>query len=160
MSNDKILSLKIQKTLLVLSSLLLANCAILHHVQVGTVDNRSSKVAIPFEILMSETGINTEEIGKIARSTHSRSGDQVGDAAALISLFQIGPRTGNPIYNPGYAERLVYEIHQRCPSGQVTGLMSIREMRKYPVVSGEIVKVTGYCLKDRIPASEVQEGAL
>jgi len=31
--------------------------------------------------------------------------------------------------------------------------MSIRETRKYPVISGEIVKITGACLRNRTPAS-------
>ncbi|MGZ3770944.1 MAG: hypothetical protein ACXVCP_15050 [Bdellovibrio sp.] len=143
--------------LLSIISNLLTGCAILHHVQLGSIDNRDSKNGIPFEVLMSETGINTEEIGKIAKATNSRAGDDAAGAAAIISLFQIGPRTGNPIYNPRYAEKLIYEIYQRCPSGKVTGLMSIREMRKYPAISGEIVKVTGFCLKDRNPASDVSK---
>lgn len=129
----------------------LSGCAVLHHVQVGEIDNRDNKAQIPFEVLMSETGVNTQEIEAMARATNSKGGDNVGDAAAILSLFQMGPRTGNLVYNPRYAEKLVYEIHQKCPSGQITGLMSIREMRKYPAISGEIVKVTGYCLKDRKP---------
>lgn len=140
--------------------LTLPGCAVLHHVQVGSIDNRGSQTQIPFEILMSEVGVDTEEIGRLARSTNSRGGDDLAGAAAIVSLFQTGPRTGNPTYNPRFAEKLVYEIHQRCPSGNVTGLMSIREMRKYPAVSGEIVKVTGFCRKDRKPASEIIEGDL
>lgn len=133
-----------------------SSCAILHHVQLGQIDNRNQDVAIPFEILVSETGINTKEIGQIARSTNSRGGDGLGKAADIIGLFQFGPRTGNIVYNEHYAERVVYEIYQRCPSGKVTGLMSIREMRKYPVVSGEIVKVTGYCLKPKTQAPKIE----
>jgi hypothetical protein len=132
---------------------ILSSCAVLHHVQVGQIDNRSGQVAVPFEILMSESGVNVHEIGALARAARSNAGDAAAGAAAIVSLFQFGPRTGNPVYNSHYAERLVYVIHEKCPSGRVTGLMSIREMRKYPVVSGEIVKLTGYCLKDRVPAS-------
>jgi len=131
-------------------SLLFSGCAILHHVQVGQIDNRTDTVtAIPFEILMSEAGVSTQEIGAIARSANTKQGDQAAGIAEIIALFQMGPRTGNPVYSERYAEKLIYEIHQKCPTGRVTGLMSIREMRKYPVISGEIVKVTGYCLKDR-----------
>lgn len=132
-------------------------CAVLHHVQVGHIDNRNSQVQIPFEILMSEVGVSTEDIGKMGRYSNSKGGDAVADAAAIVSLFQMGPRTGNLTYNQRYAEKLVYEIYQRCPSGNVTGLMSIREMRKYPAVSGEIVKVTGFCRKDRKSVSEVSQ---
>ncbi|MNK08037.1 hypothetical protein D3C87_259610 [compost metagenome] len=133
----------------------LSGCAVLHHIQVGEIDNRDSKVQIPFEILMSEVGVSTEEIGAIARAANTSGGDSVGDAAAIVSMFQMGPRTGNLTYNPKYAEKLVYEIHQKCPSGDVTGLVSIREMRKYPAISGEIVKVTGFCRRDRKAPVEV-----
>lgn len=131
---------------------MVSGCAILHHVQVGTIDNRDSQVQIPFEILMSEVGVSTQEIGAAGKLANSKGGDQVADAAAILSLFQMGPRTGNLTYNQRYAEKLVYEIYQKCPSGNVTGLMSIREMRKYPAISGEIVKVTGFCRKDRVQA--------
>ena len=143
---------------LILLPVILYGCAVLHHVQVGQIDNRDGHVLIPFEILMNEVGVNTEEIGKMAKATNSKGGDDIAGLAGLISLFQMGPRTGNLTYNQKYAEQLVYEIHQKCPSGQVTGLMSIREMRKYPAISGEIVKVTGYCKKARVQPTEV--GAL
>lgn len=132
---------------------LFSGCAVLHHVQVGHIDNRDNQVQIPFEVLMNEVGVSTEEIGALAKLSNTKGGDQVADAAAILSLFQMGPRTGHLTYNPRYAEKLVYEIHQKCPSGQVTGLVSIREMRKYPAISGEIVKVTGFCRKNRVQAS-------
>jgi len=130
-------------------------CAVLHHVQVGHIDNQNKSAAIPFEILMSEMGVSAEEVGKLSRASNSRGGDDVAGLAGLVALFQVGPRTGKPIYNPRYAEKLVYEIHQKCPTGRVTGLVSVREMRDYPAISGEIVKVTGYCLKDRVAAPKV-----
>ena len=131
---------------------LVSGCAILHHVQLGQIDNRDSQVQIPFEILMSEIGVSTEEIAGMARLAGSGN-DNLANLAAIVGLFQLGPRTGNPTYVPRYAEKLVYEIYQKCPTGTVTGLMSIREMRKYPAVSGEIVKVTGFCRKNRVQAS-------
>lgn len=130
--------------------LLASGCAVLHHVQVGQVDDSDPSAAwIPFEVMVSETGVNLQEAGDIARSTRSQGGDAAGDAAAIIALFQMGDRTGNPVYNERYAEKLIYAIHEKCPSGRVTGVTSIREMRKYPAISGEIVKVTGYCLRQR-----------
>lgn len=142
------------KALIPILAFSLAGCAHLHHAQVGQIDNRtSSVVAIPFEIKLSETGVSVEEAGKIARAADTRSGRDAGNVAAIIGLFQMGPRTGNPVYDSRYAEKVVYQIHEKCPSGNVTGLMSVRETRKYPVISGEIVKITGYCLKNREPAS-------
>jgi len=128
----------------------LSGCAILYHVQVGQIDSREADAAwIPIEVMVSEMGVSTEDIGRMAQAANSRAGDAASDAAAIVSMFQIGPRTGNPIYNPGYAEKVVYLLHEKCPSGRITGLMSVREMRKYPVISGEIVKITGFCLKTR-----------
>lgn len=140
-----------RRTLLVASVFLMqAGCAILHHVQVGQVDSRDANAAwIPFEVMVSETGVNTEEIGRYAKAANNGNNNAVSDAAAIIGLFQIGPRTGNLVYNEAYAQKVVYLIHEKCPSGRVTGLMSVREMRKYPAISGEIVKVTGYCLRTR-----------
>lgn len=138
---------------------MLANsgCAILHHIQLGQVDNRSGDVQIPFEIKMSEVGVSTDEIGRMARGTNSNGGDNLAGVAAIISLFQMGPRTGNPTYNPKFAEMLIYEIYQKCPSGKVTSLMSVREMRKYPAISGEIVKITGFCLKTRLQGPDITQ---
>ena len=131
-----------------------SGCAILHHVQVGSIDNRTDKVVlIPFEVKMSETGVSTEEAGRIA---HAAGGNgDAGKALAFLQMFQIGPRTGNPVYDENYAKKLVYEIHQKCPSGRITGLVSIREMRKYPVISGEIVKVTGFCIKNKLEGKSI-----
>jgi hypothetical protein len=141
-----------------LSVLTSTGCAFLHHVQVGQVDNRDDAQLAHFEIKVSETGVATEDVAAIAKATRSRAGDDAAGIAAIISLFQMGPRTGNPVYNEHYAEQVLSKIHEACPSGQVTGLMSVREMRKYPVISGEIVKISGYCRKQRktAAADEVQ----
>lgn len=133
----------------VAASTVLSGCAFLHHVQIGQIDSRNDDAFVPFEILLNETGVSVEEIGGIAKALNTRRGDDAAGIAGLISLFQIGPKTGKPVYTERYAERMIYEIHQRCPTGRVTGLMSIRETRSYPAISGEIVKVTGYCLKPR-----------
>lgn len=129
----------------------LSGCAILWHAQVGNLDLREEKdVLVPFEVLLSEMGVSTEDVKDIARASRSKEGENI---ASIIQMFQIGPRTGNPVYNQRYAENLIYEIHQKCPTGQVTGLVSIREMRKYPVISGEIVKLTGYCRQPKTQES-------
>ncbi len=125
-------------------------CAQLHHVQVGEIDNRTSFVKQPFDIKVSETGINVQEIGAVSRALlRERAGERAQTLAGIVGLFQMGPRTGNPVYVKDYTKTLVRVLYEKCPSGRITGLTSIRETRKYPVVSGEIVKVTGYCLVPR-----------
>ncbi len=139
-------------------ALLLTGCAFMHHVQLGQIDARKSDAMIPFDIKVSETGVSVEEIGGIAKQFNTKGGDAAGGIAGIIGLFQLGPRTGNPVYTEKYAERLIYQIHEKCPSGKVTGLMSVRETRKYPVISGEIVKITGFCRKARKEAPADTEG--
>ena len=124
----------------------LSGCAYLHHAQVGDIDNRANIKKTRFDIKVSETGVNLEEAGKIAKSVGGRAGGEADDILAIVRLFQMGPTTGNPVYNAAYARGLGEELQRACPKGRVTGLMSIRENRKYPVISGEIVKITGYCI--------------
>jgi hypothetical protein len=125
-----------------------SSCAVLHHAQYGDIDNRHQYKAVPFDLKVSETGVNLEEAGQIGQavSQTEKTSDLIGDIAAIISLFQMGPHTGNGVFKENYAEGLVNQVMDACPSGHITGLSAIREMRKYPVISGEIVKIRGFCL--------------
>ena len=129
---------------LALSSSLIG-CAVLHKVQISEIDNRGKLT--PFEIKVSETGVDLNDIRNIQRGLfNTKDGNKVGDALAIVGLFQMGPRTGNIVFNEDYAMNLYKALHAQCPSGEVTGVTAIRETRKYPVISGEIVKIKGYCL--------------
>ena len=138
------------KTILLLT--LLSSCAYVHHTQVGEIKYNPNYDAIPFEILVSQTGFNIQEAGAIGKAVlqDKNAGENLQTIAAIISLFQMGPTTGNPVWTSDtYADKVYLGLYEKCPSGQITGLTSIREMNKYPVVSGEIVKVTGFCLKKK-----------
>lgn len=139
------------KLAMLFSALLLNGCAVLHHVQVGEMDASSRYVAVPIEVKVSEMGVNLGEAKNLSQSVLSNKGDQkkAGDLADTIAMFQMGPRTGAPVYSENYAEKIIYQLHSQCPSGKITGLQSIRETREYPVIKGEIVKVTGFCLTER-----------
>ncbi len=134
---------------LVLTGLTLAisGCAILHHHQIGEVDSNIVQKGRKFEILLSETGFSVNEAGAILKSTtqSKQSRKDIGQAQAIIEMFQMGPRTGNPVFTDQFADNLVDRVLEKCPSAKVSGLASTRETAKYPVVSGEIVKVSGYC---------------
>jgi hypothetical protein len=127
----------------------LTNCAVLHHIQVSDIDNTSGYVKVPIEVKVSETGVDMKQIENLARATNSKGGDQAGDAAAFIQYFQMGPRTGAPVYTDKYAEKIIYQLHTQCPSGRISGVTSIRETRDYSIIKGEIVKVTAFCLRPR-----------
>ena len=128
-----------------------SGCAILHHVQFSDLDNRSQFVMVPIEVKVSETGVDLGDVSAISNGALKNSGNQqaVGDALAVLQSFQIGPRTGPPVYSDKYAEKIIYQLHTQCPSGKITGVQSTRETRKYPVISGEIVKITGFCLREK-----------
>lgn len=139
------------KTILVLSALFLSGCAVLHHVQLSDIDNRSQFVMVPIEVKVSEVGVDIGEAKNISQAVLRNKNDQraAGDIATLIQYFQMGPKTGAPVYSDKYAEKVIYQLHTQCPSGKITGVQSIRETREYPVIKGEIVKITGFCLREK-----------
>jgi hypothetical protein len=137
------------KILIVFLSFALCHCAVLHHVQLSDIDGSAEYVKVPIEVKVSEMGVSMNDIKNIANSTHTRTGKDVGNTAEFINNFQMGPRTGAPVYSDKYAEKIVYELHTKCPTGKITGVMSVRESREYPVIKGEIVKITAYCLRPR-----------
>ncbi len=129
--------------------LFLSSCAYVHHHQVGEIRTPPGHVMRKFEVLVSENGFNVQEAGAVAKAAlgNKKSGEAAEKFAAILSLFQMGPRTGNPVWSSEkYADGVFEMLYEKCPSGQITALSSTREMNKYPVVSGEIVKLTGYCL--------------
>lgn len=136
------------KYLILLS--LLSSCAVVHHVQVGDIESKRNYVRMPFEMKVSETGIDFKEAGNLTQAlAKNQTGNQVKQIADIIALFQMGPITGNPIFNEKYSDGLAKSIYTKCPSGNITGLVMIRETAKYPVVSGEIMKIKGYCLQKK-----------
>ena len=133
-------------TVFLLVIMILPSCAYVYQVQIGDIDDRESFEPTPFVIRVSETGVNLGEVGAIAQALGSDSGKE---GAEFLKMFQMGPTTGNPVYNERYAEDLLLLIKQKCPDGRVSGLTSIREQRKYPAISGEIIKINGNCLRKR-----------
>jgi len=134
-------------TLSLLAAIALPSCAFLHHVQISDIDNRSGYTLQPIDIKLSETGFNIDEAADIARgiTRSERAREDIDTIRDLIKMFQMGPKTGNPVFNDRYARNTVFRIYEACPNGNITGITSIRETRKYPVISGEIVRITGYC---------------
>ena len=136
-------------TTVIALGLMLQACAFLHSAQVGEIDSQTVLKGKKFELLVSETGVNVQEALKIGESMtqHAKTSDALKSVRQVIALFQMGPVTGNYIYDDAYADMIFDLIKRECPSGKISGLTSIRETNKYPVVSGEIVKITGFCKK-------------
>jgi hypothetical protein len=129
---------------------LLSGCAFLHHVTVGDIDNRKGYTQKPIEFKVSETGVDLKDVKTMAdifmRNQHAQS---TKEAAGFIESIQMGPRTGHPVYNLAAYSDLNQKLKALCPSGRITGILAIRETRKYPVISGEIIKVKAYCLEPK-----------
>jgi hypothetical protein len=123
----------------------LTGCASLHRAQLDEIDAQHGRLD-PFEIQVSETGVNTREVGQIASAVTGSS--RPSKIAALVALLQFGPKTGNVVYSDTFADVVAQRILERCPSARVTGLMSLRESTTYYAVSGEYVTIRGYCIVD------------
>jgi hypothetical protein len=138
-------SMRMQRAWIV-GLLIVSGCASLHHVQISDIDN-TEKNQTRFDIKASETGLDVAQAASIAKAVSAnRAVRQASNAASTIwALITYGPRVGNVTFSYNYADDLVTSLASVCPAGKITSLMSIRESNKYPVVSGEIVRLVGYC---------------
>ena len=136
--------------MLAFSLLITPGCATLHSIQLGNIDAQTVANGQSFEIKVNEVGINTEDAIAIADAIAKSAGqgEDVSTIGDIIELFQMGPRTGNPVFNVKYSDGIAEALIQECPSGRITGLVSIRETAHYPIISGEIVRLIGYCIQD------------
>lgn len=135
------------KGLLGLSFLLIGGCSQLHHVHIGEID-QSQGTLTPFTIKVNEIGFDAAkaaEIGAEVAKSASTSED-LELVAFILAISNFGPKTGNPVYNDAYAEQVLAEVIKVCPSRKITGLTSVREATNVGPVSGEVVRVNGYCI--------------
>jgi hypothetical protein len=121
----------------------LDGCATLHHAQLDEIDGSRGALR-PFEVHVSEMGVNAREAGQLASAVAGSK--QPSQVAAIAQLFQFGTKTGDPVFSETFADAIAQAIVEECPSGDVTGLVSLRETTKYYAVSGEYVTVKGYCI--------------
>lgn len=127
--------------------LLVQGCAVLHHVQIGEIDNRKGLKHKPIDLKVSETGVNLNDVKTISRVAVGDQGSkEIREVMDIVSMFQMGPRTGNGVYSIEYIKNIGGLLRSQCPNGNISGLLMVRETMKYPVISGEIVKVKGDCI--------------
>jgi hypothetical protein len=135
------------KSMLGLSFLLIGGCSQLHHVHVGEID-QSQGALTPFTIKVNELGFDAAQAAQIgadvAKSTSAS--DDLELVAFILAISNFGPKTGNPVYNDTYADQVLAEVIKVCPSKKITGLTSIREATNVGPVSGEVVRINGYCI--------------
>lgn len=124
---------------------LFVSCAQLYHIQIGEMDDDPAYDYVPIDIKVSEWGVDIQQAGKLAKMSRTKLGATTDKVAEIIGLFEMGPHTGYGVFSDKYANEVAVALYQKCPDGVITGVQSIRENRSYPVISGEIIKVTGYC---------------
>lgn len=126
---------------------LAAGCARLDHVQIGSIDQSQGEL-VPVSVRLSETGFDATaaaEIGRIASS--GKTAENFKQLRDILALLNMGPRTGNPVFDDTYAQRLQEYLLVECPGGRLTGIRAIREAKSAGPVSGEIVGVDAYCIR-------------
>lgn len=124
-----------------------AGCARLDHVQIGSIDQTQGEL-VPVSVRLSETGFDATaaaEIGRIA--SRGQAAERLKQIRNILAMVNMGPRTGNPVYNEAYAQRLQEYLLVECPTGRLTGIRAIREAKAAGPVSGEIVGVDAYCIR-------------
>lgn len=135
------------RALMLFVILLCSGCARLDHFQIGDIDQSQGRLQA-VSVKVSETGFDaaaTAEIASVVASSDSAK-DSLGDLAAVLALINMGPTTGNPVYNDRYAEQLLRQLQQQCSSGNITAIRSVREATSYGPVSGEIVRIDADCI--------------
>ncbi|KGJ93969.1 hypothetical protein [Colwellia psychrerythraea] len=135
------------KSIFGLSFFLIGGCSQLHHVHIGEID-QSQGTLTPFAIQVNELGFDAAkaaEIGSEVAKSASTSED-LELVAFILAISNFGPTTGNPVYDDAYADQVLSEVIKACPSKKITGLTSVREATNVGPVSGEVVRIKGYCI--------------
>lgn len=153
--------MKLKLYIVCTTAALLSSCAIMHHIQVGNIDNRNGVNLRPIEVKVSEMGIDLQDAKAISKVLlNKESSHQANDALAMVEMFQMGPRTGAGVYSIDYITNIQDVLRSQCRDGFITGIMAIRETRKYPVISGEIVKIKAYCATSKGAVSTTPMGTV
>ena len=126
-----------------------SGCAVLQHVEISEID-QSAGAGSKFEVKASETGVNLQEGAGIAKAVSSSSHtDKAADTVNTVwQLITFGPKTGNVVLSDTYADDTYARMNGLCAPARLAGVITIRETNKYPVISGEIVRVIGYCREE------------
>jgi len=126
---------------------LTAGCARLDHVQIGSIDQSQGEL-VPVSVRLSETGFDATAAAGIGRiASRGKTAENFKQLRDILALINMGPRTGNPVFDDAYAQRLQEYLLVECPSGRLTGIRAIREAKTAGPVSGEIVGVDAYCIR-------------
>jgi hypothetical protein len=135
-------------TYLCLTLCVLSGCARMHHYEMGEIDASEGRLT-EISVQVDETGLDSDEAVEAAKllAQDKQTRERLNTLKTILALSQFGPKTGDPTTSDDWADGLLLAVLERCPSGHVTGLTVIRESMDYPIVSGEIVTVKGFCVR-------------
>ncbi len=127
--------------------LLLSACARLDHVQIGDIDQTQGQLS-PISVKISEKAIELAVVAGVAAelATNASNKQHLKEIRDFLALINMGPRTGNPVFNDTYAQHVLKNLHQQCATGNITGIRNTREAKAYGPVSGEIVRINAFCI--------------
>ncbi|MFT5806003.1 MAG: hypothetical protein ACI9LG_000247 [Moritella dasanensis] len=136
-----------KKYLLLTPILLLSACARMDHIQIGDIDQSQGKLK-PISVKVSENTINVDATLALTDAVLSNGAgsDEVEALRTIWALMNMGPRTGNPVFNDAYAQNVLNQLHAQCQSGKITAIRSVREANDYAIASGEIVRIDADCI--------------
>lgn len=125
----------------------LSGCASAHHIQISDIESTQGRLE-PFEIKLNATGISVSDAASVGKalSDSPATRRKVDDLEAIVALTQMGPKTGDPTLSDDWADEAAHRLRARCRDGRITGLSIRRETMDYPVISGEILTIKGYCI--------------
>ena len=117
--------------------------------QIGAIDN--TVAGVPINVVITDIGVDAAKVARrmeqIVQFNKKKKNNTVSNA---ISMFQVGPKTGAPVYDEHWGEHLLKELHLKCPSGRLKNVHSRRLSTDYgdTGVTKEIVVVDAICLRD------------
>lgn len=124
-----------------------SGCARLDRVQIGGIDQSRGEL-VEVEVQLSELGLNLAQVAELGRlATQGETSQQFKELRDILALINMGPKTGNPVFDDTYAQRLQEYLLVKCPSGRLTSIRSVREAKGFGPVTGEIVGVKADCIR-------------
>ena len=136
------------RSIFLLAMIVMSGCARLDSVQIGSIDQTQGDLT-PISVRFSETGFDAAATAEIGRAlSDGQNAEYFEDLRTILSLMNMGPRTGNPVYDDTYVENLLTYLRNECDSGKITGIRAIREAKTAGPVSGEIVGIDAFCIRN------------
>ena len=131
-----------------LSIIALIGCTRVHHVHIGAIDH--TQRGLPIEVVIDSIGVDAAQVARTVESITQRGQKKSDKLSDTIALFQMGPKTGAPVYDPHWGERLMRELHQKCPSAKLRNIHTQRLSTDYgnTGTTRELLIVRALCIRD------------